>query len=421
MTNARVSPGGYGCLFFGGGLFAAVGIGVGCYLGSIFLAWQAMQGWVETPARIQTAELVAHRGDDSTSYSLSVEYAYEYDGRTYTGTRAGLHGGSDNIGSYHQQKYEELSAYRDSGELFRCYVNPNHPAESILYRDPRWELTGLMGVFAVLFGLVGVMIIGGGVSARRTGLAQAAMRAQWPTCPWMWRKDWAAGLIEYRAGAAAFGVAIMAVLWNGIAFPALYFAYDSGVFSESIIASVIILLFPGVGILLVLGAVRAALQWRKYGSSLFRMAEVPGTIGGALRGVIEVPASVSPENGYQLTLSCINQITTGTGKQRKTSEQVLWKEERTIVHELYVQGTTQTILPVLFGIPFDQADSDDTDSDNVILWRLEVKAATSGVEYEAKFEVPVFKTDASAENFVLDESAVAEYLRPSGANPPIAN
>lgn len=416
MATMRSSSGGFGCLYVGGGLFAAIGAGVGCYLGTLLLAWHSMQGWVEVPARIEKAELVTHSGEDGSTYSLDVRYTYEYEGRSYTGTRAALHGGADNIGSYHQQKYGELEAYRGSEEPFRCYVNPARPSESVLFRDPRWELMIFLGVFVFVFGGAGLAAIGGGVFGRRNARATEALHAQWPAAPWMWRQPWVEGRIEYRASAAAFGLGVFAALWNSIALPAWYLAYSEGVFSESLFAGIMISLFPAVGLFLVFGAIRAALQWRKYGCSVFRMAEVPGVIGGTLRGVIEVPARVSAEQGYHLKLSCIHRVTTGTGKNRHTREDTVWKDERVIARELLAQDSSLTVLPVLFGIPFDMPDFDESDSNNAIIWRLEVQAATPGVDYEAKFEVPVFKTDTSSPDFVLDESALTGYVNPSQPN-----
>ena len=73
---------------------------------------------------------------------------YSFDGHSYAGDRVALQSGSDNIGSYHQRVYAELTRYQQSAKPFRCYVNPTAPAESILYRELRWGLVGLHLAFA---------------------------------------------------------------------------------------------------------------------------------------------------------------------------------------------------------------------------------------------------------------------------------
>ena len=85
---------------------------------------------------------------------MTAEYAYQYGGKQYTGRRVSLYG-SDNVGSFQQDVYRQLSEYRKSGRPFRCYVDPQQPDESILFRDLRWEMIGFQSIFALVFGGVG--------------------------------------------------------------------------------------------------------------------------------------------------------------------------------------------------------------------------------------------------------------------------
>ena len=103
-----------------------------------------MQGWKETPAKIVRAKLETHRGSKGgTTYEATAEYTYQYGSRQYTGNRVGIQGGSDNFGSFQQNVHRQLSEHQKSGRPFRCYVNPERPAEAILFRDLRWEMVGL--------------------------------------------------------------------------------------------------------------------------------------------------------------------------------------------------------------------------------------------------------------------------------------
>ena len=66
----------------------------------------------------------------------------------------------------------------------------------------------------------------------------------------------------------------------------------------------------------------------------------------------------------------------------------------------------------LFGIPYGCRATDMKASDDRAIWRLEVTAATSGSNYKASFEVPVFQTPESNPNFKLADDAMAGYEAP---------
>ena len=404
---------GAGCLTLFGLPFAAVGVGMAWFTLSTVMAWHAMQEWEEVPARIEHAELEEHHGDDSTTYSVDARYTYEYGGQQYTGTRVAIGHGSDNVTSFHQDAYDELAQYRESGQPFRCFVNPRDPSESILYRDLRWEMLLFYSAFVVTFGGAGVGLVGAGIWGVRKTREENQLRAQYPDQPWQWNREWASGEIRSSTKANVLAGAAFTVFWNAIAFPLGYFIVSEAVLREGQRLALLVLLFPAIGAVLILWTVRGMLQWRKFGSSMFRMAEVPGVIGGKLSGVIDVPVKVRPEDGFHLTLSCVNRVTTGSGKHRSTTERILWQDSRVMARELLERDPTESAIPVAFGIPYDCRETDDSDSSNEIVWRLAVTAAVPGVDYEAQFDVPVFKTEASSPEFVLDEAALAGFIAES--------
>jgi hypothetical protein len=105
-------------------------------------------------------------------------------------------------------------------------------------------------------------------------------------------------------------------------------------------------------------------------------------------------------------------VTTGSGRNRSTSETVFWQEGRT-------EAGGGAGVPVAFAIPADVAPTDPQTSGDRTLWRLRISADTPGVDYEATFEVPVFRTAASeqprtdAERAVAAATAVpADYRQP---------
>ncbi|MBX7257431.1 MAG: DUF3592 domain-containing protein [Candidatus Hydrogenedentes bacterium] len=399
-----------GCLALFGLPFAGVGVVMAWVMLSTVVTWQSMRSWVEVPAKIEAAELEEDSGSDSTTYRCTARYSYEYGGRGFIGTRVAIGSGSDNIGSYQQDVYSKLVQYRDSGQDFRCFVNPNEPSEAILFRDLRWGMLLFHSVFVVAFGGVGWGLIFGAFWSMRRMRESNRLRNEHPESPWQWNPDWATGVIRSQNMTQMVAAVAFATLWNVITVPISVIVVSQALEPNSERAALLVLIFPAVGLGLAYWAIYTVLQWRKYGSSIFRMAENPGVIGGKLSGVVEVGRKVRPDDGFHVTLNCINRVTTGSGKNRSTREHILWQNDRVMARELTERDPTRTSIPVAFGIPYTCRETDGSDSDNQILWRLEVKAATPGVDYGVRFEVPVFKTKASRSDFVLDEKPLEPYL-----------
>lgn len=122
------------------------------------------------------------------------------------------------------------------------------------------------------------------------------------------------------------------------------------------------------------------------------MASVPGVVGGGLRGTIQARFPHSPDHGVQLRLSCVRRVTTGSGNNQNTSEQIVWRGESPLSPGQLYPGPNGTSIPVNFRIPWDAQATETRTSRDVILWQLEALADVPGVDYHDVFEVPVFRT-----------------------------
>jgi hypothetical protein len=160
-----------------------------------------------------------------------------------------------------------------------------------------------------------------------TAEAEEARRAQFPDQPWKWKAERQAPSIESDTGGTAAGLCFFAILWNAFSFPAAWVILRDAHHEK---AASFILLFPGIGLLLLWGAIYQTIKWRKFGRVRFVPTSLPGAIGGYLGGVIEVPARVSPDADANLALKCVHRVTTGSGKNRTTHETVLWEHEEAI-------------------------------------------------------------------------------------------
>jgi len=203
---------------------------------------------------------------------------------------------------------------------------------------------------------------------------------------------------------------LFAVFWNLLSAPVLFFVPDEVDKGNNL--ALIGLLFPLVGLGLLVWALRCLLRWLKYGESTFELASVPGVIGGQLAGVVHTNRHLEAEDGFRLTLSCVKRVTSGSGKNRSTRERVLWQDAKVMSRELAQFDLTRSAIPVQFAIPYDSKPSSGEGTGNEIVWRLDVAAAVPGIDYTSSFEVPVFTTPESSPDFQIDESAASQYEKP---------
>ncbi|WP_309400154.1 hypothetical protein [Cerasicoccus maritimus] len=263
-----------------------------------------------------------------------------------------------------------------------------------------------------IFACVGLGIIGAGIWSLKKGKQEAALAAQHPDAPWLLKKDWAEGrIVDSNKGAFFFMLAI-AIFWNAISWTATIGVFSEGSDADPA-AKWIVPLFPLVGAGLAWGAFYLFLRWRKFGSSTFEMAEVPGVIGGSLGGVILTKVNVKPEKGFLLQLRNEKQVTTGSGKNRSTHTTVVWESEQWIQEEAMPDDPTQSALPVFFSIPYTAHQTERIDNRTEYKWELKVKAELPGVDYESRFTVPVFLTKDSDPNFDAKAVRASEPASPA--------
>ena len=252
-----------------------------------------------------------------------------------------------------------------------------------------------------VFILVGLIFFGAGVAMILLGRylksksqEKNALRQLHPDSPWMWRPDWAQGRVRGASKSTLVLSWVFAVFWNLISAPLLFQLPKE--YARGNTAALIGVLFPLVGVGMIVWAVRATVRHRKFGTSTFAMATLPGVIGGRVRGTIETRLQTLPDKGVALKLSSIRRTVSGTGKNRTTHEHVLWQEEEHIPRERLQPAYRGTSIPIDFVIPFECEQTDETNPSDSLVWRLEADADISGIDFKTQFEVPVFKTPESS-------------------------
>ncbi len=199
-------------------------------------------------------------------------------------------------------------------------------------------------------------------------------------------KEWAAGKVSCKKGTTALILWGVGILFNLVAIPASFAVTENIRRGEYIVMVIYILPLVGLGILAL--AARFTIQARKFGKSTFEISNRTGRIGGKLAGVIRTSVPLQAEGDYTIKLICSEQTTTGTGKNRQTRTKVLWQTSQKLG-----QGACNPLsgIPVSFDIPKHCYESFDGMSSGTVSWKVEISVPTPGVDYDADFEVPVFR------------------------------
>ncbi|MEO8033231.1 MAG: hypothetical protein ABI837_02285 [Acidobacteriota bacterium] len=248
----------------------------------------------------------------------------------------------------------------------------------------------LVVVVLVLLALVLAAVYGLGVKRKSD-----ALRAAHPDQPWMWREDWARGAIRDTSRGTTIGLWVFTLICNAIAFPITWLARPQ-VSGENLL-SVIIYLFPLAGIIMLLSAIYQTLRSLKFGTSVCHLQRVPIVPGRLFRGEVELKTDVVPVDGYRLRILLVRLVTTRTGRNRSTSERLLWDTEIFVPAEAAMRSPLGTRVPFELATPPDSHPTDDQDMYDRYLWRLSATAQLPGVDYGAQFDIPVFLTGSATD------------------------
>lgn len=378
------SMAGTGCLLLFAIPFALVGVFLAATLSYALFEHSLMRSWVETPARLTQVDLHIEY-DEGATYKTTAEYDYEFGGVQYHGTRVGLYSIHDNIGNFQRRVHQELESYKSSGRMFPCYVNPANPAQSILYRDLRWEMIAFFDLFILTFGGTGWGLLLGGVFASRHLRCRAALAASHPGEPWLWQFDWERNEVEPTDKHLPSVLVATAIAWNLVTLP-LWWLLPAQIVNGNIWALVAAIL-PMVGVMLTWMTLRRFwLRW-KFGRCILRLTKNPGRIGGELVGTIEVARPIDADT-VDLMLRCESKIT--EGEDTKTVE--IWSGKQTVANDSSSWDRPGSSIPIQFAIPAECLPASESDK-KTIQWRL---SATSGRHFKTEFVVPVFATGSCA-------------------------
>jgi hypothetical protein len=254
--------------------------------------------------------------------------------------------------------------------------------------NPQYWVVALFGLVftGIGCGLIYVAFYGNTLLQRKQRL-----QIEHPSEPWLWQADWAQGRVKSKTRANTIGAWLFAIFWNVVSMPVAFLTFSQIAKQKSAVA-LIVLVFPILGVYLLIRAIRQSIALFEFGETWFEMSSVPAVIGRELKGQIQARFPHSPEHGIHLRLSCVHRVTSNSGNSSTTSERILWREESDLSASQIYPGPTGTTIPVLFHIPVDAQPTEKINFRDEFVWTLEASADVPGVDYHDIFEVPVFRT-----------------------------
>jgi len=375
--------------------FLGFGVGFGYFkVWPEFSYWLDARSWQYTEGQLLSYRLNTAKGSEGGStYSISARFRFEVSGHIYESSRYGIHTGNDNIGNYHQQQYQRLQRIERDQLPLTVWYDPADPNQAVVDRDLRWGLMLMQAVFAVVFALVGlvVVIVGWFGKAQSTGVGAEPMAGEMaapfdfsdrqPISPSVTGQHWMMWLF--------------ATLWNLIAFPACFAAMDeiSRIQKTEDYLLLLILLFPLVGVFLVWQAIKGSILYVRYGKSLLRLDPNPGQAGGQVGGDIELSKPLPLDAQCEIRLECQHSYETRNSKgHKRISTSVSWQDSITVRGR---REAGKTRVQFLFDVPADLPATQPKSTD-WHHWQLHICADIPGLDLALDFEVPVQKGEAKS-------------------------
>lgn len=223
------------------------------------------------------------------------------------------------------------------------------------------------------------------------------LQVKHPGEPWMWRPDWADRAVRDEQSIRSGFLWVFGFLWIVMSVPAAFAMWATQTQDRDRVLVIFLAIFPIVGVCVLLAAAYQSLRRRKYGVSLCRLNHLPVPLGSTFRGEVQARVHSMPEHGFQTRLTNVRREVRGSGRNRSTRETVLWQDEQTVGSGAAMPHPEGMRIPMQFAIPADAEPTNDTNPSDSILWRLEVRADVPGIDYIARFTLPVYRVDGAPE------------------------
>jgi hypothetical protein len=236
------------------------------------------------------------------------------------------------------------------------------------------------GLFFFVHGLRGI--------ARKAAWKRAAARM--PSEPWLYDFHWHREGIAFSAFDEMLKRLLGALLWN--AFPAIFFWVGLQGPRPFLVGAAI---FGLLGLIFWYRWWTMLLDLLRYGNSYLSYQGFPYSLGSTLHAQLRPPRHISMIDELTLTLRCVQEkyVTTKGPDNRSTTTVVCYElySDVATLDRARLASLASGSIPIEFRVPSGQPAT-NLAATPPTYWEIEAKGKAPGVDYQAFFLVPVYKT-----------------------------
>ena len=212
--------------------------------------------------------------------------------------------------------------------------------------------------------------------------------------PWLARPEWAAGRIPSREGRRALGELLAAVLLLGFSVPVTWLLLGREDLPR--VMAYLVAAFAALGTWMLIRALLrvAARAW--FGLSALELPTVPLSTGRRHDAVLVIPRRLRFAHGLQQTVTHVEVVLRETSDGKELREVPRWQDVQRVPPGAERRDTDGTRVVVYVDPPNGHADATPARRGARSLWRLDVHARLFGLDYRARFELPVFRTESAS-------------------------
>jgi hypothetical protein len=321
--------------------------------------WFNAQSWQEVPCTIESNEVYSKIEERSSRRSrtrkvkifrIRAEYLYSFNGRPFVGNRVHLTDLGYRDSESHEQLSSELDKYRVSRESHRCFVNPDNPHESVLFREADSITFFVLSLFLSVFWLsLLVLNVGYFWAVKLLWRARRAKRIH-PGEPWRWELYWEGDKLFAKNEKWLFTwvitTLILAILW----LPVVYAATVEQVIFKSWVTGVLIYGQLALWLLVAHTALRH-LRDRLQGRIFLQIKSDFVASGRVLQGSFTLPSGLIEQRfeSVSLELRCVSWRKNPVGPGLDIAK--VWSENQKVPRCEIIRGVQNCSLPFEISIP----------------------------------------------------------------------
>jgi hypothetical protein len=218
----------------------------------------------------------------------------------------------------------------------------------------------------------------------------AELQAAAPGRPWMWRSDWAAGYsVEVlRKGhqqlwlwTIGWGLITASVLWEA----------RRGMPDVPGLRTVVAAVVLGAIVLLSIATYRT-LRTLRYGDVRLYLHTNLYRPGDTVSATLKATSKLAPTGPMKVTLAYVHEyVTTSERGASFTHENILWSDTCSIETAAMRMPSGTVEVPIHFKLLGDADSTDDAIYSNRHYWRIDAEAPVKGIDFRARFEIPVWR------------------------------